>query len=123
MSFVPAGPPPPNPAELVGSQRMATLMQQLRGAFDFVILDSPPVLPVTDAVLLAHLADAVVLVMNGKQSPRELVRRALDQLGQVGANVIGVVVNNAGQEWGSAYLYNYARYRRPPMAAAEAPTA
>jgi len=121
LSFLPAGPVPPNPAELVGSQRMAALMRQLRGEFDFVILDSPPVLPVTDALLLAHLADAVVFVMNGqKSSPRDLVRRARDQLVQVGGNVIGVVVNKVGLHWGSAYVYDgYESYRGAAIVAAE----
>jgi capsular exopolysaccharide synthesis family protein len=123
IAFLSAGPPPAHPAELIGSDRMREALALVREHFDFVILDSPPVLPVTDAVLLARLADAVVLVMNGRKSPREFVRRARDQLLHVGGNVIGVVVNNAGHEWGSDYLYQYQRYRRPPMGAAEAPTA
>jgi Mrp family chromosome partitioning ATPase len=81
------------------------------------------VLPLTDAVLLARVADAVVLVVNGKKSPREFVRRARDQLVQVGANVLGVVINDAGPDWGNAYVYADDRYRRAPMAATEAPTA
>ncbi len=123
IAFVSAGPPPANPAELIGSDRMREGLALVRKHFDFVILDSPPVLPVTDAVLLARLADAVVLVMNPRKSPREFVRRARDQLVQVGGNVIGVVVNNAGVEWGNAYLYAYERYHRGPMAPTEAPLA
>ncbi len=123
LAFVPAGPMPPNPAELVGSQRMATLVEQLRNSYDFVIIDSPPVLPVTDAVILGHFTDAVVLVMNGQKAPRELVRRARDQLAQAGANVIGVVVNNAGLHWGSVYLYHgYDSYRRAPLLVVEEPS-
>ena len=101
IAFVAAGPPPANPAELVGSERLSDALALLRKHFDVIVLDSPPVLPVTDAVLLAHLADAVVLVMNGHKTPREVVRRARDQLLQVGANVVGVVVNNAGPDWDS----------------------
>ena len=123
IAFIPAGPPPANPAELVGSDRMSDALALLRKHFDVIVLDSPPVLPVTDAVLLAHLADAVVLVMNGNKSPRELARRARDQLMQAGANIVGIVVNNAGPDWGSAYLYDYDRYRRAAMAAGEAPAA
>lgn len=123
IGFVPAGPPPSNPAELIGSERMSDALALLRKHFDVIVLDSPPVLPVTDAVLLAHLADAVVLVMNGNKSPRELVRRARDQLAQVGANVVGVVVNNAGPDWDSAYLYDYDRYHQTATTAGEAPAA
>jgi len=103
---------------------MAAFMAQLRNAYDFIIIDSPPVLPVTDAVILGHFADAVVLVMNGQKAPRELVRRARDQLAQAGANVIGVVVNNAGLHWGSVYLYQgYDSYRRAPLTVTEEPIA
>jgi len=116
LAFLAAGPTPANPAELIGCDRMRDALALLRTRFDFIILDSPPVLPVTDAVLLAHRADAAVLVMNGRKSPREFVRRARDQLVQVGGNVIGVVVNNAGPDWGSAYLYSYDRDRRAPAA-------
>ena len=123
IGFVPAGPPPVNPAELIGSERMGDALALLRKHFDVIVLDSPPVLPVTDAVLLAHLADAVVLVMNGNKSPRDLVRRARDQLAQVGANVVGVVVNNAGPDWDSAYLYDYDRYHQTTASAGEAPAA
>ena len=123
IAFLPAGPPPAHPAELVGSDRMREALGMLRPHFDVILLDSPPVLPVTDAVLLARAADAVVLVVNGQKSPREFVRRARDQLVQVGSNVIGVVINNAGPDWGNAYLYSYDHYRRASMGAAEAPMA
>jgi polysaccharide biosynthesis transport protein len=123
IAFIPAGPPPANPAELIGSERMSEVLALLRKHFDVILLDSPPVLPVTDAVLLAHLADAVVLVMNGNKSPRELVRRARDQLLHVGANVVGVVVNNAGPDWDGAYLYDYDRYHQTAMFTGEAPAA
>src|SRR5207249_1923426 len=88
LFFVPAGPTPPNPAELVGSARMRDALDALREAYDFVILDSPPVLPVTDAVVLGREADGAVLVVKGHDTPRELLRRARDQLLQANVHIL-----------------------------------
>jgi succinoglycan biosynthesis transport protein ExoP len=108
LLFVPAGPTPPNPAELVGSERMRDTLEKLRDDYDFVIVDSPPTLPVTDAVLLGREADGVVLVVKGNDTPRELVKRARDQLQQAGVHILGALVNNVQGGWGS--LYGYGRY-------------
>lgn len=108
LLFVPAGPTPPNPAELVGSERMRDTLEKLRDEYDFVIVDSPPTLPVTDAVLLGREADGVVLVVKGNDTPRELVKRARDQLQQAGVHILGALVNNVHGGWGS--LYGYGRY-------------
>jgi capsular exopolysaccharide synthesis family protein len=106
LFFVPAGATPPNPAELVGSARMRDAVEQLRDRYDFVILDSPPVLPVTDAVVLGREADGVVLVVKGYDTPRELVRRARDQLLHASVHLLGAVVNNVDLNWGDHYFYN-----------------
>ena len=116
LSFIPAGPTPPNPAELVGSSRMRDTLEQLRDEYDFVIIDSPPTLPVTDAVVLAREADGIVLVVKGHDTPRELVRRARDQLVHAGAHILGALVNNVDLGWGDLYYYNRyygAYYGRP----------
>ncbi|HEY2389523.1 MAG TPA: polysaccharide biosynthesis tyrosine autokinase [Candidatus Binatia bacterium] len=115
--FIPAGPTPPNPAELVGSQRMRDALQTLREQYDFVILDSPPVLPVTDSVLLSREADGVVLVVKGHDTPRELLRRARDQLIQANARLLGTVVNNVDLGWGDLFFYNryYGYYAAPAV--------
>src|SRR5439155_803698 len=106
LFFVPAGPTPPNPAELVGSARMRDALENLRQAYDFVILDSPPVLPVTDAVVLGREADGAVLVVKGHDTPRELLRRARDQLLQANVHLLGAVVNNVDLRWGDTYFYS-----------------
>ena len=106
LFFVPAGPAAPNPAELVGSARMRETLEELRDAYDFIILDSPPVLPVTDAVILAREADGVVLVVKGDDTPRELVRRARDLLIQANPHLLGAVVNNVDIGWGGLYFYS-----------------
>jgi capsular exopolysaccharide synthesis family protein len=105
LGFVPAGPTPPNPAELIGSARMRAALDDLRCRYDFVLLDAPPVLPVTDAVVLGREAEGVVLVVKGHDTPRELVRRARDHLQQAGARMLGVVVNNVDLAWGDVYFY------------------
>ena len=121
LFFIPAGPLTVAPAELVGSVRMRQALAELRGQYDFVIVDTPPVLPVTDAVVLATMADAVVLVVKGHATPRELVRHARDRLAMAGARLLGVVVNNVDLAWGDLYFYDdYDRYDQPPQAEARA---
>jgi len=110
LCFLPAGPPPPNPAELLGSARMHRMLAELRARFEFVVVDTPPVLPVTDAVVLAREADGVVLVVKGHDSPPELVRRARDRLLLAGASFLGVIVNDVDLGWGDPYFYSYAGY-------------
>jgi succinoglycan biosynthesis transport protein ExoP len=113
LSFIPAGPTPPNPAELVGSARMRDTLEALRDHYDFLVIDSPPVLPVTDAVVLSREADGVLMVVKGHDTPRELIKRARDQLMQANAHLLGAVVNNVDMGWGDLYFYNryYGYYR------------
>lgn len=113
LDVLTAGPTPPNPAEMVGSARMRALLQTLRERYDFVVLDSPPTLPVTDSVVLARDADGVVLVVKGHDTPRELARRARDLLVASGAHLLGAVVNNVDLGWGDlGYYQRYYGYHR-----------
>jgi len=89
-----SGPIPPNPAELIGSVQMRTMLSWLEDDFDYVVIDSPPVATVTDGVLLASMVDGVILVVHGGKSSRELVRRARQLLLGTGARIFGVVLNN-----------------------------
>jgi polysaccharide biosynthesis transport protein len=118
LSFIPAGTVPPNPAELVSSARLREIVASLRSRYDFVIVDTPPVLPVTDAVVLAREADAVVLVVRGHGTPSGLVREARDRLLMTGAPLLGVVVNDVDLNWGDLYLYE--NYYLPPAPEASA---
>lgn len=114
LDFLPAGPTPPNPAELVGSARMRDALAGFRDDYEFVIVDSPPVVPVTDGVVLSREADAVVLVVKGHDTPLELVRRARDHLGVANAHLIGAVINNVDLGWGDLYFYSrYTGYYGP----------
>ncbi len=101
---IPCGPVPPNPAELLSSDQMRQLLQQAPQKFDYVLLDSPPVLNVSDARILAAQVEAVILVAHGGSTPRELTNHAKQHLVQVNANVIGVLLNNVDL---SAVGYNY----------------
>lgn len=113
LDVLTAGPTPPNPAEMVGSARMRALLATLRERYDFVVLDSPPTLPVTDSVILARDADGVVLVVKGHDTPRELARRARDLLAASGAHLLGAVVNNVDLGWGDlGYYQRYYGYHR-----------
>ena len=104
------GPIPPNPSELLSSDLMRQFLEQAPQKFDYVVLDSPPVLHVTDARILAAQVEAVILVAHGASTPREAVKHAKQHLQQVNANIIGVVLNNV--DFSSlGYNYYYRHYR------------
>ena len=107
LFFVPAGPRPVNPAELVESEGLRRALEEWRSSFTFVVIDTAPVLLVSDAVVLAQHADGVVIVVKGDETPRDLVRRTRDRLARTGAQVLGVVLNNVGATWGGAYYGDY----------------
>jgi capsular exopolysaccharide synthesis family protein len=94
LSVLPCGPIPPNPAELVSSERMRELLRELWGKYDHILIDSPPLTHVTDPVILSTMVDGVILVVQAGRSTREVVRRARQELGSVGAKIFGVVLNN-----------------------------
>lgn len=93
LRVLPSGTQPPNPSELIGSERMSALMTWLRGQFETIVIDTPPVLPVTDAVVAAALADGVVLVVRQAKTTREQTSRALTTLRAVGVHIAGAVLN------------------------------
>src|SRR5258706_14057127 len=88
-----AGTPPPNPAELLASSNMRDILAELREQYDHIIVDTPPTLSVTDAVVMSTRADAVVLVIRSGQTTKQALRRARDLLMQVNARVAGVLLN------------------------------
>jgi polysaccharide biosynthesis transport protein len=93
LDLISAGPLPPNPSELIGSVRMVALLDQLSTGSRIIVIDSPPVLSVTDSVLLSTLADGVVLVVKPGNTNMQALRQTIEQLRRVGANLIGVVLN------------------------------
>ncbi|MCB0062754.1 MAG: polysaccharide biosynthesis tyrosine autokinase, partial [Caldilineaceae bacterium] len=100
------GPLPPNPAELLGSRRMQDILAQLRNEAEIIIIDSPPISAVSDALILTSQADAVLLVVKSGKTSRALARKAMNTLRQVKAQVIGTVYNGV-HEYDSDYTYDY----------------
>lgn len=109
LYVLPAGPIPPNPAELLASTRMQELLAELKEQCDVVIIDAPPVLAVTDAGVMSRLSDGVLLVISVGVTPRDVAKAAKEQLEQVGARILGMVVNGLSSESGYYYYY-YHRY-------------
>jgi capsular exopolysaccharide synthesis family protein len=104
---LPAGPLPSNPAEMTGSQAMADLLAELEARADIVVIDAPPVLPVTDAVALSTQVDAVVLVVRAGRTKRDAAGEAAGRLTAVGANLLGTVLNGAAKGDASSYGDDY----------------
>jgi non-specific protein-tyrosine kinase len=105
LAVLPAGDRPPNPSELLGSRRLRELLGLLTQHVDMVVIDSPPVLPVTDAAVLAQSVDGVLLVIDAGETRRGIAQHAVESLRQVGANVIGVVLNRVPTGKGGYYYY------------------
>ena len=107
IAVLPAGPLPPNPSELLASPRTAEVLTALQAHFDVVLVDSPPVLPASDAAVISGRVDVTLFVANAGETGRKEMSRALELLRQVGAPLIGVVLNGARNEPGSGYGYHY----------------
>jgi polysaccharide biosynthesis transport protein len=105
LFVLPAGAPPPNPAELLSSTNMRELITQLREQYDHIVIDTPPALSVTDAVIVSTCADSVVLVIRSGQTAKHALRRARDVLVQVNARVSGVLMNAADLHSAEYYYY------------------
>jgi capsular exopolysaccharide synthesis family protein len=114
---LPSGPHPPNPAELLGSMRFRELLKVLRAHFDWVVIDSPPVMAVTDASVIGHLTTGVVFVIGSEQVSRKSVRAAVDQLAGSKATILGAVLNRVNIRrnpyyYAHYYKHDYAEYYR-----------
>jgi len=107
LSLLPAGPVPPNPAELLGSPRARDIFIRLRDQYDLVLIDSPPVLPVTDAAILSRYADATVMLAAAGKTRRADLHRAVEKLGQGGTTILGTVLNKTTRQTGQYYGYSY----------------
>jgi capsular exopolysaccharide synthesis family protein len=109
LMVLPTGPIPPNPSEILGSQAMVDLLESLKERFDVVVLDSPPLLPVTDPAILAAVADGAILVVRANRTTRDQVRKATAVLEAVNARLMGSVLNFAPDQGSGAYerSYNY----------------
>ena len=107
LKLLTSGPIPPNPAELLGSDEMRRLLAKLGEKYTHIVVDSPPTISFTDSSILSTIVDGVILVVHGGRSSRAVVRRAKQQLLDVGANIFGVVLNNVKVETHEYYYQGY----------------
>src|SRR5215217_9206614 len=107
LKILSTGPIPPSPAELLISGRLVPLIRQARQLFDYVLIDSPPTELVSDPMIIATQADAVMLVLNSEETSKISMNRAVHDLEAVGANVVGTVINKAPKAETRRYDYNY----------------
>ncbi|MCT2534624.1 CpsD/CapB family tyrosine-protein kinase [Aquibacillus koreensis] len=105
LDLLSCGPIPPNPSELLGSKAMERLIRDAKGYYDLIIFDTPPVLAVTDAQILANICDGAIMVVRSKQTEYEAGQKARDLLMPAKAKLLGVVLNDKEQKKGQYYYY------------------
>ena len=110
LSLLPCGAIPPNPAELISSDKMKTMLKDLATKYDHILIDSPPLMNVTDPVILSTLVDGVILVVHGGKSNKHVIQRTRRELMNVGAKIFGVVLNNVDLKREGYDYYYYQRY-------------
>ena len=101
---------PPNPSELLGSEQMKNVLQRAKEQYDYVLIDTPPVMPVTDALIVSRFVDGMILVIASAEVKVEMARDVKNQLVNAGANILGVVLNKVRSEhhgYGYGYYYYY----------------
>lgn len=106
VSVLTGGPIPPNPAELVGSKRMKRLIEEASEQYDIVLIDTPPIVAVTDAAILAQEVDGVILVLASGEVNKDFAQRAKELLDKVGAKILGAVLNKADMNTSEYYYYS-----------------
>ncbi|MHB0858919.1 MAG: CpsD/CapB family tyrosine-protein kinase [Anaerolineae bacterium] len=98
LRLLPSGPPPPRPSDLLGSRRMLKVIERLLADADVVLFDAPPVMAVTDAVVLSTRVDGVLLVVSAGETKRDSAQQAVERLKKVNARLLGAVLNNVAQD-------------------------
>ena len=107
LFLITAGTIPPNPAEILGSKAMEDLIKELYVNFDYIILDTPSVLPVSDTLLLAAKADATLIVVKARKTKEKMVKESYERLIEAKANVIGTILNESDKSLDNKYCGNY----------------
>jgi capsular exopolysaccharide synthesis family protein len=110
LDILPVGHIPPNPSEIIGSRKMGQLLDELRQRYSRIIIDSPPMLSVTDAVVLSQMVDSTLLVIRSGETPRPAIQNSLAQLKTVNAKILGAMLNAVGVGRDSYYYYQYSYY-------------
>lgn len=109
LDLLTSGPIPPNPSELIGSEKSLEVFDYLRSEYDFIIIDTPPVNTVTDAQLFAEIAKYVVYVVDVQKNDRNAVKKGKKLIEKAGAKILGVVLNKAPEDKSSSYYYYYGK--------------
>ncbi|MGB9905811.1 MAG: GumC family protein [Candidatus Saccharicenans sp.] len=110
LYFINSGPIPPNPAELLGSERMRELLDSLRATFDFILIDTPPVLSVTDSQVLGKMVDGIILVVQADRTPKEALRQTREIVDLLQLKTFGVVINALNLDNRGYYHRHYYRH-------------
>jgi len=106
LTVIPAGRVPRNPAELLGSKKMASLLESLKTRFDYIFIDTPPVMPVTDSCVLGAISDGVIMIIQAGRTQRDIVKHAEQRLAHAHTNLLGYVMTNIEYHL-PQYLYRY----------------
>ena len=116
LEVLTSGTIPPNPAEILGSNRMKDFLAKTKLQYDLIILDTPPILVVTDGQVLSSIADGVLLVVESRKTTRDSVLKAKGQLMNVNANILGIVLNKCdiGNRKSYDYYYTYSSKKKKP---------
>lgn len=113
IDVLPVGAVPPNPTELLSSQRMKEILQELKSSYDYVIIDTPPVSHVTDAAIIGGMVDGVLLVVRSDCAPVEMIQFAIGKLESVNVKIFGIILSRFDAEKAggqSGYYYSYKNY-------------
>ncbi|NDY74275.1 hypothetical protein DO021_20520 [Desulfobacter hydrogenophilus] len=109
LFILPAGRVPPNPAELLGSKRTGFLMDYLKNQYDFIVIDTPPVMPATDALLVAPHTDGAILVIKSRHANRKIIQEVLKRFESNNLPIIGTILNRVNMKQEGYYKY-YKKY-------------
>ncbi len=110
LDIITSGPVPPNPSELLHSNKFSSMIQQLEKMYDVIVIDAPPIIGVTDPVIISNATDGVILVTSAGKTPYEMINKVLKQLDDVGTPVIGMVLNKFDSKNRGYYYNNYGDY-------------
>lgn len=109
LDLLTSGPIPPNPSELIGSEKSLEVFEYLKSEYDFIIIDTPPVNTVTDAQLFSEIAKYVVYVVDVQKNDRNAIKKGKELIEKAGAKLLGVVLNKAPEDKSSSYYYYYGK--------------
>ena len=110
LDLIPSGPLPPNPSEMLGSERMADLVKELRKHYTHILVDSPPITAVTDSMILSKYVDGVVVIIRAGDTVRDVAKNSINQLQAVGAHILGGILNAVDIGKDKYYYYYYYQY-------------